>query len=57
MCFVCAFNCTCVLFDGDLVMASNCVVHLDNEASGLCGPDMADLNSRGLLGWGWGSLL
>ena len=32
MCSVCAFNCTCM--HGDLVMASNCVVHLDNEARG-----------------------
>ena len=54
MCFVCAFNCTCVLFDGDLVMASNCVVHLDNEARGCGGPY---LSCRGLLGRGWGSLL
>ena len=46
---VCVFNCTCVLFDGDLSVESNCAVHLDNEARG-CG-------GRGLLGWGWGSLL
>ena len=37
MCTVCAFNCTCVLFDGDLVMAIQlCGIHLDNEAWG-CG--------------------